>query len=185
MQINDLPRVKSEPFLEGVRNYWAETFPPPTGDGGDYFPVSMASDNQNVPTSHMAVALQKNYDYPCGPSLPPVLASYTNDYYGNLFYNGAKLKPAVYPESMVINPGNLLAVSGADYDESMKEVPGLQVFHFNGRNPITGYSNILQIGRVRCPRPCRQHPCRPRRVSQPRGSAKWSGRSSAKTPLSG
>ena len=73
-----------------------------------------------------------------------MLAAYTNDYYGNLFYNGAKLKPAVYPESMVINPqGNLLAVSGAHYDESMKEVPGLQVFHFNGRNPITGYSNIL------------------------------------------
>ena len=120
------------------------TFPPPTGDGGGYSTVSMASDNQNVPTGHMAVALQKNYDYPCGPSLPPVLASYTNDYYGNLFYNGAKLKPAVYPESMVINPqGNLLAVSGAHYDEAMKEVPGLQVFHFNGRNPITGYSNIL------------------------------------------
>ena len=95
------------------------TFPPPTGDGCDYSTVSMAS-------------------------LPPVLASYTNDYYGNLFYNGAKLKPAVYPESMVINPrGNLLAVSGAHYDESIKEVPGLQVFHFNGRNPITGYSNIL------------------------------------------
>ena len=121
------------------------TFPPPGGGMGPYYsPVSMASDNQNVPTGHMAVALQKNYEYPCGPSLPPVLASYTNDYYGNLLYNGATLKPAIYPASMVINPqGNLLAVSGAGFDESMKEVPGLQVFHFNGRNPITGYSNIL------------------------------------------
>lgn len=120
------------------------TFPPPTGDGGYYSPVSMASDNQKVPTGHMAIALQKNYDYPCGNSLPPVLASYTNDYYGNLLYNGVMLKPAINPMSMVINPqGNLLAVSGTGNDESGKEVAGLQVFHFNGPNPITRYSNIL------------------------------------------
>ena len=120
------------------------TWPPPTGDGGVYSPVAMAPDNQNVPTSHMAIAIHETYEYYCGVSGPPALASYTVDYYGNLIYNGAKLKPAVYPESMAINPqGNLLAVSGATYDPSMKYVPGLQVFHFNGRNPITGYSNIL------------------------------------------
>ena len=122
------------------------TFPPPGGGiGGHYYsPVSMASDNQNVPTGHMAVALQENYDYPCGPSSPRVLASYTNDYHGNLFYNGALLRPAINPASMAINPqGNLLAVSGGSSDESTTEGPGLQVFHFNGRNPITGYSKIL------------------------------------------
>jgi hypothetical protein len=116
------------------------TFPPV---GGEWFPVAMASDNQNLPTSHMAVALHESSDV-C-TSGPPSLASYTIDYKGNLLYDGAMLKPAVNPASMAINPqGNLLAVSAATsnlYDT--KDGPGLQVFHFNGGNPITGYSNIL------------------------------------------
>jgi hypothetical protein len=119
------------------------TFPPP--NGGEYFPSAMASDNQNVRTSHMAVAIHEDF-LDCGNNPSPLaLAAYTVDYYGNLFYNGAMLKLAINAESMAINPqGNLLAVSAATSNPfSTKDGPGLQVFHFNGGKPITGYSNIL------------------------------------------
>ena len=119
------------------------TLPPPD-PGGVYFPLAMASDNQNLRTSHMAVAVHEDFGA-CGTSSAPALASYTVDYYGNLFYNGAMLRTAINPASMAINPeGNLLAVSAATSDPFYtKDGPGLQVFHFNGGNPITGYSNIL------------------------------------------
>jgi hypothetical protein len=119
------------------------TFPPPD-PGGVYFPLAMASDNQNLPTSHMAVAVHEDFGA-CGTSSAPALASYTVDYYGNLFYNGAMFKSAINPALMVINSqGNLLAVSAATSDPFYtKDGPGLQVFHFKGGNPITGYSNIL------------------------------------------
>jgi hypothetical protein len=117
------------------------TFPPP--NGAEWFPIAMASDNQNLPTSHMAVSLHGSTDV-C-TSGPPSLASYTIDSNGNLVYNGALLKPAVNPASMAINPqGNLLAVGAAaadDWDASYG--PGLQVFHFNGANPITSFSKVL------------------------------------------
>ena len=121
------------------------TLPPPPGDGGLYFPVAMAPDNQNLPTSHMAIAIHETYEDYCGVSGPPMVASFTVDYKGNTIYNGAMLKTAVYPESMAINPqGNLLAVSAATSDPfTTKYLPGLQVFHFNGGKPITGYSSVL------------------------------------------
>jgi hypothetical protein len=77
--------------------------------------------------------------------MPPALASYTIAYNGNLSYDGAMLKPAINPTSMEITPqGNLLAVGGAFSDPLHAEYgPGLQVFHFNGANPITAYSGIL------------------------------------------
>jgi hypothetical protein len=130
----------------GAMNDAAEntvTFPPP--NGGVYFPIAMASDNQNVPTSHMAVALHEDFGEPCGGSTAPVLASYTIDYNGSLVYNGAMIKSAINPASMAINPqGNLLAVGAStSYSCYTQDGPGLQVFHFNGGKPITGYSNIL------------------------------------------
>jgi hypothetical protein len=119
------------------------TFPPP--NGGVYFPIAMAADNQNLPTSHMAVALHEDFGEPCSGSTAPVLASYTIEFNGNLVYNGAMIKTAINPASMAINPqGNLLAVGAASsYSCYTKDGPGLQVFHFNGGKPITGYSNIL------------------------------------------
>ena len=117
------------------------TFPPP--NGAEWFPIAMASDNQNLPTSHMAVSLHGSTDV-C-TSGPPSLASYTVDPKGNLLYNGALLKPAVNPVSMAINPqGNLLAVGAAAADLwNANYGPGLQVFHFNGANPITSLSKVL------------------------------------------
>jgi hypothetical protein len=124
------------------------TLPPPPGDGGLYFPIVMASDNQNLPTSHMAVAIHETYNDYCGPSGLAALASFTVDYSGNLFYNsGAMLKPAVNPTLMTINPqGNLLAVGGnVSFTGTFggTQTPGLDIFHFNGANPITSYSGAL------------------------------------------
>ncbi len=59
------------------------TWPPPPADGGLFFPLAMASDNQNVPTSHMAIAIHETYEDYCGVSGPPTLASFTVDYKGN------------------------------------------------------------------------------------------------------
>jgi hypothetical protein len=78
-------------------------------------------------------------------SLGRALASFTVGSNGNTIDNGAKLKTPVCPVLMAINPqGNLLAVSAATSDpSSTKYGPGLQVFHFNGAKPITGYSSVL------------------------------------------
>jgi WD40 repeat protein len=107
----------------------------------------MASDNQNVPTSHMAIAVHETYEDYCGASGPPALASFTVDYKGNTIYNGSMVKTAVYPMWLTINPqGNLLAVGGSASktdDSGATQTAGLQVFHFNGGKPITRYSNIL------------------------------------------
>jgi hypothetical protein len=145
---NDLTAFYRDRF--GVMNLdvsGGSTWPPPPGDGGLYFPLAMASDNQNLPTSHMAIAIHETYDDYCGASGPPALASFTVDYNGNTIYNGTMLKTAVYPMSMTINPqGNLLAVGGkfSNTDNSGgTQSAGLQIFHFNGGKPITGYSNIL------------------------------------------
>lgn len=118
------------------------TFPPP--NGGEYFPLAMASDNHNLPTSYMAVALHEDFGEPCSGSTPPTVASFTIDYNGNLSYNGAMIKTAINPALMTINPqGNLLAAAGATpYGCDLSDGPGLQVFHFNGANPITAYSGI-------------------------------------------
>jgi hypothetical protein len=124
-----------------VDSSFAVTFPHDID--GAYFPLAMASDNQNVRTGHMAVAL---YEDPlsCANFSAPAVASYTVDYNGNLLYNGAMLRTAVNPMSMTINPqGNLLAVSGSTTDFWVNIPPGLQVFHFNAGNPITAYSKIL------------------------------------------
>jgi hypothetical protein len=145
---NDLTDFYRDRF--GAMNLYAassSTWPPPPGDGGLYFPLAMASDNQNLATSHMAIAIHETYNDYCGVSGPPAVASFTVDYKGNTIYNGAMLKTAVYPTSMTINPqGNLLAVGGkfSNTDNSGgTQTAGLQVFHFNGGKPIIGYSTVL------------------------------------------
>jgi hypothetical protein len=114
-------------------------------NGGVYFPVAMASDNQNVTTGRMAIALQVMYGT-CDGFSPPVLASYNVDHNGNLYYSGPWVEPAVNPESIMINPqGNLLAVGGSGpstNNHGATESQGLQVFHFN-KGKIIRYSTIL------------------------------------------
>jgi Bacterial Ig domain len=145
---NDITAFSRDKFgVLNLSNASGSTWPPAPGDGGLYFPIAMASDNQNVAASHMAIAIHETYDDYCGPSGPPTLASFTVGSNGNTIYNGAMIKTAINPASMAINPqGNLLAVGGntSNTDNSGgKQTAGLQVFHFNGANPITSFSKVL------------------------------------------
>jgi Big-like domain-containing protein len=119
------------------------TFPPP--NGGAYFASAMAFDNQNLRTSHMAMAIHEDFGDCGNDATAPAVASFTVDYNGNLTYNGSMLKTAINPATMAINPqGNLLAVGGPTSNPFYPaDGPGLQVFHFNGANPITALSGIV------------------------------------------
>ncbi len=101
------------------------------------------------PANHLAVALQPSQ--PCGPYLPVQLASYTAGSDGSLNTTNTLQNmptPNVYPTIMNMSPSGLfLAVGGdpaAQNDGSTApQTPGLQVFHFNGANPITTDSGTL------------------------------------------
>ena len=101
------------------------------------------------PANHLAVALQPSQ--PCGPYLPVQLASYTVGSDGSLNTTNTLQNmptPNVYPTIMNMSPsGQFLAVGGdpaAQNDGSTApQTPGLQVFHFNGANPITTDSGTL------------------------------------------
>jgi hypothetical protein len=115
----------------------------PTAPAGDFYcPYLAAAD----PTDHLAIAeqpLNGNW-YPEGPYQ---LATYTVDSSGQLsttstYENmptteagGAKGNDTSYLTDYWMSPtGQFLAVAGTS---------GLQVFHFNGANPITKYTGLL------------------------------------------
>ena len=93
----------------------------------------------------MAVGIYVDQAAPCGGYGPPVLTTYAIDYKGNITDNQALIYPSVTLSSMQINPqGNLLAVGGNIGDPTYTNaLTGLEVFHFNGANPITRYSSVL------------------------------------------
>ncbi len=106
---------------------------PPTGVSG-FVPDIAAAD----PTNHVAVVMQ--------PANPPgcasgslQLATYTADSTGYLTTTStaANMPPtaitSVYDLKMAPS-GKLLAIAGQE---------GLQIFHFNGANPITAYTGLL------------------------------------------
>ena len=104
-----------------------------SGDG--YCPSLSAAD----PANHVAFAVQEINGSSWQPVGPPQLATYTADGSGNLttkstFWN----MPATavkYPTDIQMSPsGKLLAAAG---------LAGLQVFHFNGANPIKHYTGLL------------------------------------------
>jgi len=108
--------------------------PPVYGSVYVYYLDSLAPD----PSNHLAVALEPldgEYD-----NLGNVLlASYTAESNGNLVtnstYQNMPTTELPYIGASSISPsGKLLAVGGQ----------GFQVFHFNGGNPITSYSGLLQ-----------------------------------------
>ena len=80
------------------------TWPPPPGDGGLYFPVAMAPDNQNVPASHMAIAIHETYEDYCGVSGPPAVASFTVDYKGNTKPVAGSPFTLSGPSTLVVRP---------------------------------------------------------------------------------
>jgi hypothetical protein len=108
---------------------------PKAKSGEVYCPYSLATD----PSDHLAFTLQArnvNEGFSVGPLL---LASYTADSTGNLTTKSTmETMPPVAGNSgdtMSISPsGKLLAVSTAG---------GIQVFHFNGADPITKFTGVL------------------------------------------
>jgi len=105
------------------------------------------------PTNHVAVFEIQEQGLPYGPYAHPQLASYTMDPSGNLTSTNTYKNmpvPLVYPQVMNMSPsGKLLAIASAtDYTScncgpTNSGTSGLQVFHFNGANPITRYSATL------------------------------------------
>jgi hypothetical protein len=106
---------------------------PAEKSGGFYCPWAAAAD----PTNHLAIALTPlNSNW--GNDGPTQLAVYTADSAGNLTTTSTyQNMPSVLTQgaqSYWMSPtGKYLAVAGA----------GLQVFHFNGANPITKFTGLL------------------------------------------
>jgi hypothetical protein len=91
---------------------------------------------------HLAAAMTESFTTTYPPP-PPQLASYaTNETTGNLESSNTWADmptPEVYPFILSMSPsGKLLAVAGANL-----RLLGVQVFHFNGAEPITPYSKLL------------------------------------------
>lgn len=130
------------PDIFGVRRgtngglAWLSLNPPyPTPPPGTaYMPYLAAAD----PTNHLAIAMAPSSSY-CSLAGPYQLATYTVDSAGNLTTTSTyRTMPSVlvgYVTYYSMSPsGKFLAVGGTS---------GLQVFHFNGANPITKYTGLL------------------------------------------
>lgn len=134
------------PELIGVRRNsngtlaYLNSFNPPLPaekSGGFYCPWLAAAD----PTNHVAIALQPLTSYWAADGAWQ-LATYTADATGNLttsstYANMPKVLVGAITDYRMSPSGNLLAVGGSS---------GLQIFHFNGANPITRYTGLLLSG---------------------------------------
>lgn len=109
--------------------------PPDPPDGYFYCPSQLTSDA----TDHVVIAMQPVNQNDFTADKPARLATYAADDKGNL---STKSNDSNMPESAVgavndlsISPsGKLLAVGGSS---------GLEIFHFNGSEPITHYTGAL------------------------------------------
>jgi hypothetical protein len=120
--------------------------PMPASNAGQiYCPYLAAADSAN----HVAVPVQALDNATLLPVGPMQLATYTSDASGNLTTSSTYSNmPAMsvtnssnnYPTAISMSPSNqLLAIGGS---------AGLQVFHFNGANPIMPYTNVLTTDEV-------------------------------------
>jgi hypothetical protein len=120
--------------------------PMPASQAGQiYCPYLAAADS----TNHVAIPVQALDNATLLPVGPTQLATYTSDGSGNLTTSSTYSNmPAMsvtnssnnYPTAISMSPSNqLLAVGGS---------AGLQVFHFNGANPITPYTDVLTTDEV-------------------------------------
>jgi WD40 repeat protein len=108
---------------------------PPKAKEGDFYCPNLTATDQ---TNHVAISMQAvngNFE----PDGLPQLAAYTADKSGNLTTKNTHFNmphtAIQYLFDMRMSPsGKLLAVGGAY---------GLQVFHFNGSEPITHYTGLL------------------------------------------
>ena len=106
---------------------------PKAAEGYFYCPSQAAAD----PTNHVAISMQpSSFEF---PQTPAQLATYSADVEGNLTTTSTR---GNMPETLVgavkdlnMSPsGKLLAVGGTG---------GLQIFHFNGSEPIKPYTGLL------------------------------------------
>jgi hypothetical protein len=125
-----------------------ETDPQPPQDGYDYFTFAAAAD----PTNHLAVTLMPVSSPPFYHTGPVQIGSYTVDSGGNVTSTNTASnmpKPAVGAQVLNMSPsGKLLAAAGGNPVSIIIGPPGLQVFHFNGANPITPFGKVLTTAPV-------------------------------------
>jgi hypothetical protein len=129
---------ESNGFLQYVSQ---NTTPPTDFSGPGYCAGQVATDSAN----HLAVAFQREDDktgdngYYEGPYF---LATYTEDSSGNL---ATTSNSDNMPEAMVSNNLDINAMSISPSNQFLAVGGyGFQIFHFNGANPITPYSGVLQ-----------------------------------------
>lgn len=124
--------------LNGFANVQKNT-PKPSSSFTGYVPQMAIAD----PTNHLAV-----YMYPASPpgcvNLPPQIATFSADASGYLTttstYGNMPKTLVITPFDMRMSPsGKLLAVGGKE---------GLQIFHFNGANPVTHYTNLITTAQI-------------------------------------
>jgi hypothetical protein len=118
---------------------------PVASNGNFYCPYLAAADNAN----HLAVPVQPIAGFSWQPAGAYQLATYTADSSGNLTTTSTYSNMPTtlvtdatsnLPTDISMSPsGKLLAVAGKG---------GLQVFHFNGANPITHYTGLLTTDEV-------------------------------------
>lgn len=112
------------------------TPPMPQAKQGDFYcPYLAAAD----PNNNLAVSVQSLNGNSWGATGPPQLAVYTADASGNLtttstYTNMPNTRVQNVTNLAMAPSGKLLAVGGT---------AGLQVFHFNGSNPITKFTGLL------------------------------------------
>jgi hypothetical protein len=122
----------SSGLLNNLSITYNQPTPPPGARG--YYPDLAVAD----PTNHVVIIEQPVNPPGCAAG-PLQLAVYTADASGNLnttsTYQDMPTLLIQTPADMKMSPsGKLLAVAG---------IEGLQIFHFNGANPITRYSGLI------------------------------------------
>ena len=141
-QVTVFQRLNSGELVTANAGVAIPAAPPNGSDSGYYCPLTMATD----PTNHAAMTLQAvdGVDDDGTTYGPVVIATFTADANGNLkttstYKNMAVSAPGGGPTgspggSMRMSPsGKLLAIGGS----------GLEIFHFNGGNPVTKYKTLL------------------------------------------
>lgn len=113
---------------------------PAARNGSFYCPYLATAD----PTNHVAISMQPLNANSWQPDGPPQLATYSADGSGNLTTKSTYANmPASSVQSVLdidmAPSGKLLAVGGT---------AGLQVFHFNGSNPVTHYTGLLTTDEI-------------------------------------
>lgn len=124
----------SNGLLTNLKYGFVKNSPTPPPGARGFVPDMVTTD----PTNHVAVAEQPANPPGCA-SGPIQLATYSADSSGNLTttskYSNMPVSAVFSIYDMKMAPaGNLLAVGGQE---------GLQIFHFNGANPITHYTKLI------------------------------------------